>query len=342
MSTRVAQEITRLLADESEGRPSATRRRAKARLVASIAEGLDRAQIADLRAGLSDGARAAFFDARLSPAERDIVITALSHDPRERAEMSSAAALLDCVDAEPIPLPTGLLAQAAMTFAVANSAAQQGAVVGGQRAWRRRAPLAVGVSLAALVLVVGAVGGLPSPGGQEMLAPSVEPTRPAQATAETATKASDSSATGQPAGRAILPPADNRSTKAQPRSDGPTPRTASSRQSSAFRVGMVVEGLSVIPDGLFEIARQLGKDLVDGECLVVHHPIDALRSRGILSSTSRSRSRESLSRMCAKHSPFTTAYQATELDGPGPRKPAHASYAEELPPRPGLEPARHN
>ena len=101
MSTRVAQEITRLLADESEGRPSTTRRRAKARLVASIAEGLDRAQIADLRAGLSDGARAAFFDARLSPAERDIVITALSHDPRERAEMSSAAALLDCVDAVP-------------------------------------------------------------------------------------------------------------------------------------------------------------------------------------------------------------------------------------------------
>ena len=405
MSKHVAQEITRLLADD-EGRPSATRRRAKARLVASIAEGLDRAQIADLRAGLTDGARAAFFDAQLSPAQRQIVITALSHDPRERAEMSSAAALLDWVDAEPIPLPPGLLARAATTFAVANSATRQGVAVGGQRAWRRGALLAAGVGLAAFVLAVAAFGGLLSP-GQEMPAPSAEPTRSAQAAAETAMKVSEDGASGQPNGRAIIPlaeptekagsmsargetrvvscdhahevaghdhapseadkakdgapppsdaaleascrsqasPADNRSTKLQPRSDGPTPRTASSRQSSAFRGGMFVDGLSVVPDSLFEIARpvvlridQTGKDPVDGECVVVHHQTDALRSRGTVNSIWRGQLRESLSRRCAKHSPITTAYEPSELYGPtGPRKPAHAfSYTEELPRRPPL------
>jgi hypothetical protein len=91
-----------------------------------MAEGLDRAGIADLRTGLSDGARAAFLDARLSVAERQIVVTALSRDPGERAEISSAAALLDCVGTDRIPLPPGLLAKAASAFAAVNSAARQG------------------------------------------------------------------------------------------------------------------------------------------------------------------------------------------------------------------------
>ena len=78
-----------------------------------MAEGLDRARIADLRAGLSDGVRAAFLDARLSVAERQIVVTALSHDPGARAEISSAAALLDCVGTGLISLAPGLLAKAA-------------------------------------------------------------------------------------------------------------------------------------------------------------------------------------------------------------------------------------
>jgi hypothetical protein len=91
-----------------------------------VAEGLDRSRISYLRAGLGDGARAAFLDARLSVAERQIVVTALSHDPEERAEISSAATLLDCVGADLTPLPPGLLAKAAASFAAANSVARQG------------------------------------------------------------------------------------------------------------------------------------------------------------------------------------------------------------------------
>ena len=157
MSNCVAQEIRWLLADESDRRQSATRRLAKARLAASMAEGLDRARIADMRAGLNDGARAAFLDARLSVAERQTVVTALSHDPEERAEISSAAALLDWVGSDPIPLPPGLLAKATAAFAPEHG-------VPGGRTCRRQASLVVGVGLTAFVLIMTAVGGLLSPG----------------------------------------------------------------------------------------------------------------------------------------------------------------------------------
>ncbi|MBO0758242.1 MAG: hypothetical protein J2P54_20525 [Bradyrhizobiaceae bacterium] len=133
----VAQEITELLADDDyERRPSEMRRVAKARLAASIAEGLGRGRIANTGAGLSDGSRAAFLDAQLSPEERDRVISALSHDPGDRAEMSSAAALLDSVDAEPSPLPLELAALAAVTF-VKSAFVEQPGAVSGQHAGRR-------------------------------------------------------------------------------------------------------------------------------------------------------------------------------------------------------------
>jgi hypothetical protein len=83
---------------------------------------------------------------------------------------------------------------------------------------------------------------------------------------------------------------------------------------------------------------QIGKDPVDGECVVGHHQTDTSRSRGTVNSIWRGQLRESLSRRCAKQSPITTAYEPSELYGPTrPRKPAHAfSYTEELPPRPPL------
>jgi hypothetical protein len=193
MSNCVAQEIRWLLADESDGRQSATRRLAKARLAASMAEGLDRARIADLRAGLSDGVRAAFLDARLSVAERQIVVTALSHDPGARAEINSAAALLDCVGTGLIPLPPGLLAKAASAFAAANSA-RHGVAVGGQRGWQRQAPLILGVSLAASILVVS---GLLSPGGNATLAPSAKPISLGRPAAQTTTKPSKGAGAGR-------------------------------------------------------------------------------------------------------------------------------------------------
>ncbi len=194
MSNCVAQEIRWLLADEFDGRPSATRRLAKARLVASMAEGLDRARIADLQAGLSHGTRAAFLDAGLSAAERQIVVTALSHDPGERAEISSAAALLDCVGADLIPLPPGLLTQAAATFAAANSAARQDAAAGAQRTGRRPAPLIAGGSLAALALVLAVGSGLLLP--SRAPAPSPGPPSSIRPAAQSATRASQRAAAG--------------------------------------------------------------------------------------------------------------------------------------------------
>jgi hypothetical protein len=166
-----------------------------------MAEGLDRARIADLRAGLSDGVRAAFLDARLTAAERQMVVTALSHDPGERAEISSAAALLDCVGTDLIPPPPGLLAKAASAFAAANSAARHGVAVGKQRTWRRQAPLILGVSLAASILVVS---GLLSPGGNGTLAPSAEPISSVRSTAQTTTKPSEGAGAGRAIGGAIV------------------------------------------------------------------------------------------------------------------------------------------
>ena len=194
MSNCVAQEIRWLLADESDRRPSATRRLAKARLAASMAEGLDRARIADLRAGLSEAARAAFLDARLSAVERQIVVTALSNDPGERAEISSAADLLDSIGTDPIPLPPGLLAKAAAAFAAENSAAGHGIVAPDRQTWRRQALLIVGVGLAALVLVMTAVSGHLSPGP---LAPSAKPVSSVRPTGHSATKRSEGAAVGR-------------------------------------------------------------------------------------------------------------------------------------------------
>jgi hypothetical protein len=166
-----------------------------------MAEGLDRARIADLRAGLSDGARAAFLDARLSAAERQIVVTALSHDPEERAEISSAADLLDCVGTDLIPLPPGLLAKAAAAFAAENSAAGHCVAVPGRQTWLRQALLIVGVGLAAFVLVMTAVAGLLSP---RTLAPSAEPVSSVRPTAQSATKRSEGAAAGRALDHAIV------------------------------------------------------------------------------------------------------------------------------------------
>jgi hypothetical protein len=336
MFTRVAQEISRLLADEYERRPSATRSLVKARLVASIAEGLDSAAIADTGAGLSDGLRAAFLDARLAPEERHVVVSALSRDPADRAEMSSAAALFDRTDAEASTLPSDLLARAATTFV--KSAADQAAAIGSPRVWRRRALMALVTSLAALILIMTVVPGLLSPHGNEIPAPLSEPTGSARPLAQTATAASEPGGRGHAIDRTIVMRpeaiekarsvseraepsaapcddghevacADSHSTKAQPRFDGLSLRAASSRQSNDFRLGMIVDSLYAIPDGLFEIAGravslfgELGKktlDLVDPRCVAGQHQTHASKSRGKLSSISRKDSRTSFPQWCA-------------------------------------------
>jgi hypothetical protein len=334
MFKRVAQEITRLLADEYDRRPSETQRLVRARLVASIAEGLDGAPIADTGAGLSDGLRAAFLDARLSPEERHVVVGALLRDPGDRAEMSSAAVLLDGIDAEPSPLPRDLLAHAATTFV--KSAADQTVIVGGQRAFRRGVQLALATSLAAVVLIMALVPGFLSPAGNKIPAPFAETTGSVRPPTQSAATASESVAGGHATDRTIVlrpeaierarsiservessavpcddghevacgsqaPATDSHSIKPQPRFDGPSLRAVSSRQSNDFRLGMIVDSLYAIPDGLFEIAGralslfgELGKrtlDLVDPRCFAGQHQTHASKSRGKLSSISRKDSR---------------------------------------------------
>jgi hypothetical protein len=335
MSKHVAQEITRLLADQYDRRPSATRRLVKARIVASIAEGLDGAPIAHPGAGLSDGLRAAFLDARLSPEERHLVVSALLRDPGDRAEMSSAAVLLDGINVEPSSLPRDLLAQAATTFV--KSAADQAAAIGGQRAFGRQAQLALATSLAAVVLVMALVPGLLSPGGNETPVPFAEATGSAQPPTQPATTASEPGAGAHAIDRTTVlrpeaiertksisergesstvpcddghdvvcgsqaPATDPHSTKLQPRFDGPSLRAASSRQSNDFRLGMIIDSLYAIPDGLFEIAGravslfgEIGKktlDLVDPQCIVGQHQTHPSKSRRKLSSISRKDSRQ--------------------------------------------------
>jgi hypothetical protein len=164
-----------------------------------MAESLDRARIADLRAGLSNRTRAAFLDARLSAAERQIVVTALSHDPAERAEISSAAALLDCVGGDLIALPPGLLAKAAAAFAAENSVGNHGVAAPGRRTWQRS--LIDGVVLAVFALVMTAVAGPLSPGDK---APSAEPVSPVRPTARSAIKPSAGAAASRALGPAVV------------------------------------------------------------------------------------------------------------------------------------------
>jgi hypothetical protein len=328
MFKRVAQEITRLLADEYDRRQSETQRLVRARLVASIAEGLDGVLVADTGAGLSDGLRAAFLDARLSPEERHVAVGALLRDPGDRAEMTSAAAFLDGIDAEPSPLPRDLLAHAATTFV--KSAADKTATIGGQRAFRRGAQLALATSIAAVVLIMALVPGFLSPAGNKIPAPFAETTGSARPPTQSAATASEPVAGGHASTIVLRPEAierarsisersesstvpcddghevacgsqapatDSHSTKPQPRFDGPSLRAASSRQSNDFRLGMIVDSLYAIPDGLFEIAGravslfgELGKktlDLVDPRCFAGQHQTHASKLRGKLSSISR-------------------------------------------------------
>jgi hypothetical protein len=328
MFKRVAQEITQLLADEYDRRPSATRRLVKARLVASIGEGLDGAPIAATGAGLSDDLRAAFLDARLPPEERYLVVSALLRDPGDRAEMNSAAVLLDSIDAKPSLLPPDLLAQAATTFV--KSAADQAAINGGERAFRRRALLAFATSLAALVLIMALVPGLLSPAGNEIPTPFAD-TGSARPPTQSAPTAFEPGAGGHTIDRTTAlrpevierarsisergesstvpcddsnevacgsqaPATDTHSTKPQPRFDGPSLRA--SRQSNDFRLGMIVDSLYAIPDGLFVFAGQAVSlfkktlDLVDPRCVVGQHQTPASKSRGKLSSISRKDSKQ--------------------------------------------------
>src|SRR5262249_16948744 len=102
MDRNLRNEIERLL-DEPEDRPDSdgARRLVHARLAADLAEGVNGESVdKDIDSG--ELARvAAFLDGRLSQSERDAVARTLTRDASFRADLASAAALLDAVDAAP-------------------------------------------------------------------------------------------------------------------------------------------------------------------------------------------------------------------------------------------------
>jgi hypothetical protein len=118
MAERLSQEIAQLLAepDGDAGRQGRTDALVRARLIADIAEGLDESPRAGA-AGACDPMRlAALLDHGLPPNERDAILAALTRDPVGRAELSSAAELVDAVNSTSHTLPPRLLARAVETF----------------------------------------------------------------------------------------------------------------------------------------------------------------------------------------------------------------------------------
>jgi hypothetical protein len=108
-------EIGRLLDEGAEGAAAPAAGAAKSRLVASLAEALRGSSATG--AGPSDSTIAAFLDGRLGEAELAEVTAALARDERLRAELESAAALVDSVAAAPRTVPQDLLARAQAKFA---------------------------------------------------------------------------------------------------------------------------------------------------------------------------------------------------------------------------------
>jgi hypothetical protein len=161
MAGRFPDEIERLLAEAGSGLDTPAREALRARLAASLAQGLDSRSGADRRAGgladdLSD--LAAFLDGRLTGAAREAFIQNLIEAPSRRAELDSAAALLDAVG-DGVPVAHELLVQAAAKFAPAP--VTPSATAAKPSWWARGRPgtrgirLAVTAVLALVVLVPG-------------------------------------------------------------------------------------------------------------------------------------------------------------------------------------------
>ncbi|MGP0092067.1 MAG: hypothetical protein ACLPKB_19230 [Xanthobacteraceae bacterium] len=115
MAGRVPFEIERLLAEAGSRLDAPERELLRARLAASLAQGLDSPSGADRRADDLAGL-AAFLDGQLTDTEREAFILGLVEAPGRRAELDSAAALLDAVG-DGAPVSPKLLTQATAEFA---------------------------------------------------------------------------------------------------------------------------------------------------------------------------------------------------------------------------------
>jgi hypothetical protein len=99
--------------------------RLRARLSATLFEGLDAARLGDASVAASDAdagnpaSVAAFIDGRLTGEAREKFARVLAREPNLRADMESAADLVSSIADRPAQVPRHLLAQAAAQFAPA-------------------------------------------------------------------------------------------------------------------------------------------------------------------------------------------------------------------------------
>jgi hypothetical protein len=127
----------------------------RAQLSRTISEGLGQGSLAAGQWGEIDNAQiAAFLDCSLSQAEWDAVAARLANDPVARAELTSAAALLDEIRARPATAPAGLMVRAAGVLAASEqSRSQVSAMAVGPVARYRRSIAWSGFALAALTVI---------------------------------------------------------------------------------------------------------------------------------------------------------------------------------------------
>lgn len=127
----------------------------RAQLSRTISEGLGQGSPAAGQWGEIDNAQiAAFLDGSLPRAEWDAVAARLANDPVARAELTSAAALLDEINARPAAAPAGLVVRAAGVLAASEqSRPQVSAMAVSPGAWYRRSMAWSGFALAVLAVI---------------------------------------------------------------------------------------------------------------------------------------------------------------------------------------------
>jgi hypothetical protein len=122
MIERLSQEPASVLAEDDERSDrQQTLELLRAKLSRTISEGLGQGSLAAGQWGEIDNAEiAAFLDCSLPQAEWDAVAARLALDPVARAELISAAALLDEIHARPATAPAGLVVRAVGVLATSE------------------------------------------------------------------------------------------------------------------------------------------------------------------------------------------------------------------------------
>jgi hypothetical protein len=157
MIERLSQEPASVPAEDDDDRADRlqTYELLRAQLSRTVSEGLGQGSLAAGQWGEIGNAQiAAFLDCSLSQAEWDAVAARLALDPVARAELTSAAALLDEIQARPATAPAGLVMRAAGVLAASEqSRAQVSAMAISPVARYRRSIAWSGFALAVLTVI---------------------------------------------------------------------------------------------------------------------------------------------------------------------------------------------